>query len=77
MSKPNRLLLGLDPDSGLTMRVAQTSQTENAIWDVVEGAIREGWSPERFKKEVTEAWEYILNQQLKHDIVDLRETKWG
>jgi hypothetical protein len=57
MSKP----LGLTHD----LRVTRPSQTEDAIWDAVETAIGEGWTPEQFKIEAGEAWERKLIEDAK------------
>ena len=39
------------------MRVVMPSKAEDKIWDAVEEAIEAGWTPQRFKNEVANAWE--------------------
>jgi hypothetical protein len=38
------------------MRVVMPSKAEDKIWDAVEEAIEAGWTPQRFKNEVANAW---------------------
>jgi len=57
--KPLGISMGLN-ERGISLRVNQITKTEDAIWDAVETAIRENWSPEQFKNEVIMAWESTL-----------------
>jgi len=48
------------------MRVNVATKTEDAIWDAVETAVIEGWTPEQFRMECAEAWEHRLREDAKH-----------
>ena len=52
---------------GLTpmFQILRPSRTEDKIWEAVQEAIVEGWSPERFKREVAQAWDEELKEQAK------------
>ena len=39
---------------------------EDAVWEAVEQAIEAGWSPERFKAEIADAWKEKLEDKAKH-----------
>lgn len=65
MSKPTGLSLGIGSE-GLRMRVNVATKTEDAIWDAVETAVIEGWTPEQFRMECAEAWEHRLREDAKH-----------
>lgn len=52
--------------------VRKPSRTEDAIWNAVEEAIREGWTARQFRDEASEAWEHALKEQAKRAREDLR-----
>jgi hypothetical protein len=62
--KPLGIAVGLN-QSGVSMYVTEITKTEDAIWEAVKQAICEGWSPERFKQEASEAWEHELKEEIK------------
>ena len=62
--KPNGLRMEMNNNS-LTLNVTKPSQVEDAIWEAVKQAIWVGWTPEQFKREITEAWEYELKQEIE------------
>ena len=57
MSKPNGL--------SATLQVLKPSRAEDAIWDAVQEAIDAGMTPERFKREVMQAWMHELSEETK------------
>ena len=65
MSKPLGLSIGIG-ESGLSFEVSMPHPVEDAIWEAVEQAIANGWTPERFKRECASAWSDRLRQDAKH-----------
>lgn len=59
--KPLGIAFGLR-DGALTVGVTGTGIVENKIWETVQEAIADGWTPEQFKREVAEAWGYELRE---------------
>lgn len=47
------------------LQVSRPSRAEDAVWDAIEAAIAVGWTPERFKQEVVEAWQHLLREESK------------
>jgi hypothetical protein len=52
---------------------SRPSQVEDAVWEAVEAAIEAGWSPERFRSEVADAWKERLHDQAR-DAVKVLEA---
>ena len=52
---------------GLTasLQTIRPKQWEDDLWEAVQGAINRGVSPHTFKREMAEAWEYALKQEIK------------
>lgn len=65
MSKPSGLSLGIGEDGLPHFQVNRATRTEDAIWDAVETAINEGWTPEQFRNEAADAWAERLEQDAK------------
>lgn len=55
MGKPPGIALGLSGD-GVHMGVTRSSEAEDKVWEAVEQALIENWTPDRFIREVREAW---------------------
>lgn len=49
-----------------TFQVVEPHPAQNKLWEAVEAYIAGGGTPESFRREAAEAWEYYLNQQAKH-----------
>ena len=65
MPKP----MGLDftiSDRGMSLHSVRPSHAEDAIWDAVETAINNGWTPEQFKIEAASAWKDRQKQDGEH-----------
>lgn len=52
-------------NQGPTMRLTQSNRALDQIWDAVQTAIACGLSPQQFKDEAAQAWEYELKDQAK------------
>ena len=61
--KPTGLSMSIGGDAGLGFSVNQPSRTDDAIWEAVEVAIREGWEPKQFREEAADAWKEQLRQE--------------
>lgn len=55
------------------MYVHKPTRTEDAIWNAVEQAINEGWTPKQFKSEVASAWEERLKEDAKQAVWELTQ----
>ena len=64
MSKPPGIGLTVTGDS-LSFKIHTASKTEDAIWEAVDIAIDEGWTPEKFKLEAWSAWEQRIRDDAK------------
>ena len=53
--KPPGLVIGMN-SAGLVMRVTHPTHTEDKVWDAVQEAFAEGWTADRFRREVLSAW---------------------
>ena len=60
-------------NQGVGLNVHKPSRTEDAIWNAVEEAINEGWTPKQFKDEVISAWEEKLQQDAKQAVWELSQ----
>ena len=72
--KPPGLEMSLHGGS-LHMGVTRSSRTEDKVWEAVEEAISEGWTPTRFIAEAREAWDYELRERAKHADAEFRQAK--
>lgn len=52
---------------GLTadFRIVRSTRAQDKIWEAVEDAVREGMSPEDFKREAAQAFEHEYNERAK------------
>lgn len=53
------------------MSVTKPSKVEDAIWEAVELAIDNGWTPEQFKSELADAWAERLRDDAKRAVAIL------
>ena len=53
-------------ERGLEIGLSSTSGVEDAIWNAVESAIDNGWTPEQFKNESAMAWKDRLKTDSDH-----------
>jgi hypothetical protein len=58
MSKPMGMTAGF--------QIIRPTRTEDKVWDAVEEAISENWTPERFIREAQQAWESALKEQIRY-----------
>ena len=70
--KPSGIALYADRNS-IGLKVHKPTRTEDAIWNAVEEAVNEGWTPAQFKAEVISAWEDKLKQDAKQAIWELSQ----
>ena len=70
--KPNGVRFHLD-NQGLRLHLHKPTRTEDAIWNAVEEAVNEGWTPKQFMDEVISAWEEKLQQYAKQAIWELSQ----
>ena len=63
--KPNGVRIGIQSDGSPTMYVPKITRTEDKIWEAVEEAISEGWTPRQFRIEVEESWEYAIKEKMR------------
>ena len=47
------------------LRVHMPTRTEDAVWNAVEAAVSEGWSPKQFAMEAWSAWETAADDRQK------------
>ena len=67
MAKPPGISFSVsESDCALMLKTIFPSKVEDAIWDAVEEAINNGWTPEQFKNEVASAWKDRLKQDGEH-----------
>lgn len=61
---------------GLTydFRIRKPTRTEDAIWNAVETAIEEGWTPQDFVRELRSAWGDVLREQARHADAELAKA---
>lgn len=59
----------------LRMGVTQSSRSEDKIWEAVQEAISEGWTPTRFIAEAREAWDYELGERAKAADAEFKRAK--
>jgi hypothetical protein len=72
MSKPLGIVLSADI-GGIGLSVRKPSPVEDAIWDAVEKAIDDGWTPKQFRQEVLASWEEKIDQNAKFAILAAKE----
>lgn len=65
--------MGLTSAGTLAIGVTQSNRATDKIWEAVEEAIGAGMTPEKVKREMAEAWEHFVKQQLKWDLEELRK----
>jgi hypothetical protein len=46
----------------VALQVVMPSKIEDHICDAVEGAIENGWTPERFRREVASSWQEVMRR---------------
>jgi hypothetical protein len=63
--------LGLRIGGNGSMSVTKPSKVEDAIWEAVELAIDNGWTPEQFKSELADAWAERLRDDAKRAVAIL------
>jgi len=63
---------GISLDNFPSLRVTTPSITEDKIWEAVEAAISDGWTANRFRREVIQAWKYELESKIERDIDTLK-----
>lgn len=64
--KPLGIVFALNEDVDPVLRVRRPTPAEDAVWQAVEAAIDEGWTPERYRNEAAEAWCGRLAEDAKH-----------
>lgn len=73
MSKPNGIALRFGQDGMPSLRMVSISRADDAIWDAVEYAIREGMTAEAFKSEAANAWRHVLKQVADDAVKELNK----
>jgi hypothetical protein len=71
--KPPGIALGLR-DGKLHIGVTGSDRAADKLWEAVEEAILANMTPERFKREMVEAWAYHRKQQAEMELQELRKT---
>ena len=61
--------LGLTP----SFQVVKATKAEDIVWDTVERVIELGMTPEAFRREVLQAWKYVLDENTKAAIEELKK----
>ena len=50
------------------LRCAQPTKAEDAVYEAVEQAIEQGWTPRRFIAEARQAWQEFRNEAMKTEM---------
>ena len=59
--KPPGVSLTVDAD-GPRLRVTQSDDVQDKVYEAVREAVLYGWTPERFIEEAREAWDYEMHE---------------
>jgi hypothetical protein len=70
--KPLGVNFGLNGRGQVALNVRKPSRTEDAVWNAVEEAHMEGWTPEQFLSEVRSAWDESRTRALKDELGRLK-----
>jgi hypothetical protein len=72
--KPLGVRFGIDANGLPTVGVTRPSEVEDAVWKAVELAMENGWTPERFRREVAWAWAEKIDDNAKQAIKEASEA---
>ena len=72
--RPNGIGLSMNSDGSPHWFVRPIDRTVDQIWDAVREAINQGMTPQEFKREVSEAWQYHLEADAKAALQELRKS---